>query len=153
VHDPTPPSGIQWLNDLIRLEIVLWDRIDARLKAAHSLPLGSFVLLYALGSSHGGGLRVGELAQSLHITVGGASKVVDRMERAGLIRREPDGDDRRASRVVLTPVGGWTLAAASDTCEAAMTTVLNGALGADEQQRLHGLVRRLLAALDDPSPA
>ena len=75
------------------------------------------------------------------------------MERAGLISREPDGDDRRACRVVLTPVGARTLAAASETCEAAMVTVFNSALGADEQQRLHGLVRRLLAAVDDPVPA
>ena len=147
------PSGIRWLNDLIRLEIVLWDRIDARLKEAHNLPLGSFVLLYALGHSHGASLRVGELAQALQITVGGASKVVDRMERAGLIRREADSDDRRASRAVLTPVGVRTLAVASETCEAAMTTVLNSTLGADDQQRLHGLIRRLLVALDDPLPA
>jgi DNA-binding MarR family transcriptional regulator len=153
MHDATPPSGIQWLNDLIRLEIVLWDRIDARLKEEHSLPLGSFVLLHALGHMHNGSPRVGELAQALRITVGGASKVVDRMERAGLVRREADSDDRRASRVLLTPVGTSTLAAASETCEAAMTTVLNGALRAGEQQRLHGLVSRLLAAVDDPVPA
>jgi DNA-binding MarR family transcriptional regulator len=152
MHDATP-SGIQWLNDLVRLEIVLWDRIDARLKEAHGLPLGSFMLLYALGRSPGGSLRVGELAQALRITVGGASKVVDRMERTGLIRREPDGDDRRASRVMLTAVGTNTLALASETSEAAMTAVLKVALASDDQQRLHGFVSRLLAAIDDPVPA
>ena len=151
--DATPPSGIEWLNDLISLEIVLWNRIDAQLKEQHGLPLGSFVLLYALGRSHGGSLRVGELAQALHITVGGASKVVDRMERAGLIRREADGDDRRASRAVLTPDGALTLAGASATCEAAMTTVLNSALGEDIQRHLHSRVKRLLVAVDDPGHA
>jgi DNA-binding MarR family transcriptional regulator len=149
VDDRTLPSGIQVLSDLIRLEIVLWDRIDARLKEQHGLPLGSFLLLDALGRSHDAGLRVGELAQALRITVGGTSKVVDRMERAGLIRRELDADDRRASRVVLTPIGAHTLAAASDTCEAEMAAVLDGALDANERQRLHGLMSRLLSAVDD----
>ncbi len=42
----TPPSRIQWLSDLIRLEIVLWERLDTRLRAKHDLPLAYFESLF-----------------------------------------------------------------------------------------------------------
>ncbi len=49
-----------------------------------------------------GPLTIGELAERLGITQQGASKAVSDMERRGLVRREPDGRDRRVRRVSLT---------------------------------------------------
>jgi DNA-binding MarR family transcriptional regulator len=63
-------------------------------------------------------MRAGDLARALRVTVGGTSKLVDRIERAGLIARQPDPDDRRASRVALTAAGKRKLAAALKTYEA-----------------------------------
>jgi hypothetical protein len=57
----TPPSRIQWLSDLIGLEIALWDQIDTRLKQEHDLPLAFFESLYFIGQSRDGSLRVGDL--------------------------------------------------------------------------------------------
>jgi DNA-binding MarR family transcriptional regulator len=76
--------------------------------------------------------------------VGGTSKIVDRVEHGGFLRREPDAADRRASRVALTDAGRRMLADAGKTYEAEISTALDGALSADEQQRMHSLVRRLL---------
>ena len=148
----TPPSRIQWLSDLIRLEIALWDRIDTQLRQEHDLSVAFFEALFFIGQSRHGSLRVGDLARALRITVGATSKLVDRIERAGLIRRELDADDRRASRVVLTDAGKRTLADASATYEAEMATVLDVTLSLDEQQRMHDFVTRLLAASDDGEP-
>ena len=61
----------------------------------------------------------------MRITVGGTSKLVDRVEAAGLIRREAVVDDRRASRLVFTEAGRLKLAAASKTVEAEMATALS----------------------------
>src|SRR6266545_8171190 len=149
----TPPNRIAWLRDLIGLEIVLWDRINARLKAQHDLSLAFFESLYFIGRTPDGSLRIGDLARALRITVGATSKLVDRIEAAGLIRRELDADDRRASRVALTDAGKRQLADASTTYEAEMATVLDATLSTDEQQRLHSLVTRLLAATNDGAPA
>jgi DNA-binding MarR family transcriptional regulator len=91
-------------------------------------------------------LRIGDLARALRITAGATSKLVDRIEAAGLIRRELDVNDRRASRVALTDAGKHQLATASTTHEAEIATVLDAALSTVEQQRLHDLVTRLLAA-------
>jgi MarR family transcriptional regulator, organic hydroperoxide resistance regulator len=144
----TPPSRIQWLSDLIRLEIALWDRINSRLRQEYDVSLAFFEALYFIGQSRDGSLRVGDLAWALRITVGATSKLVDRMEAAGLLCRQSDADDRRASRLVLTDAGRRTLADASTIYEAEMATVLDATLSTDEQQRLHDLVTRLLAASD-----
>ncbi|WP_033342763.1 MarR family winged helix-turn-helix transcriptional regulator [Catenuloplanes japonicus] len=136
---------ITWLNDLIRLEILLWERVDARLRAAHDLPLARFQTLHALAD---GPLRVGDLAQRMSITVGGASKVTDRMVTLGLLAREPDPTDRRASRVTLTAAGRSALDAATGTYAACLAEIVDPALPAADRQRMHELVRRLLTALD-----
>src|SRR5437867_12577350 len=108
-------NRIQWLRDLVSLEIVLWDRMNTRLKEEHHLSLAFFESLYFIGGSSDGSMRIGDLARALRITVGATSKLVDRIEAAGLIRRELDADDRRASRVALTEVGRQKLTAAKTT--------------------------------------
>jgi DNA-binding MarR family transcriptional regulator len=142
-------NRIQWLRDLVSLEIVLWDRMNTRLKEEHHLSLAFFESLYFIGGSSDGSLRIGDLARALRITVGATSKLVDRVEAAGLIRRELDADDRRASRVALTDAGGQRLADASTTYMAELAAVLDATLTADEQQQLHTLVKRLLAAVEN----
>ncbi len=47
-----------------------------RLKKEHELPLAFFEPLYFIERSHGGSLRVGDLARALRITVGATSKLV-----------------------------------------------------------------------------
>jgi DNA-binding MarR family transcriptional regulator len=148
----TPPSRIQWLTDLIRLEIALWERINVRLKQEHTLPLAAFEALYFIGHSPDSSLRVGDLAHALRITVGATSKLVDRIEATGLLRREVDADDRRATRLVLTASGRHTLAAASTTYETEIAMMLDATLSQDEQELLHNLVTRLLTATNHGEP-
>jgi DNA-binding MarR family transcriptional regulator len=49
--------------------------------------------------------RVGSLAKELGVTMATASRTVDALVAAGLVRREPDPQDARAVRVVLTARG------------------------------------------------
>ncbi len=144
----TSVDPIEWMSDLIRLEISLWDQIDARLREDHNLPLAMFWPLYVVGRDPERTLRVGELAEKLRLTVGGTSKIVDRGEQAGLFQREPDARDRRVSRVGLTEAGRRKLAVASETCEVSLNAVLDAALDADQQQEMHGLISRVLDAND-----
>jgi DNA-binding MarR family transcriptional regulator len=51
------------------------------------------------------GCRVNDVSDILIITVGGASKLVDRIEAAGLCARRPNPGDRRSSLLVLTKAG------------------------------------------------
>jgi DNA-binding MarR family transcriptional regulator len=143
-------SGVEWTSELIRLEIALWDRVDARLKTAHDLPLAFFEPLHLIARAREDSVRVGDLARGLRITVGGTSKLVDRIEQAGLIAREPDPDDRRASRVALTTAGKRKLNAALKSYEAEVAGILGGVLSREEQRQMSDYVSRLLTSIDDP---
>ena len=145
---PAHPSGVAWAGDLIRLEIALWDRVDTRLQESHELPLAFFEPLLLISRAPGGSMRVGDLARALRITVGGTSKLVDRIERTGLIAREPDPDDRRASRLALTTAGKRKLTAAVKTYEAQVGSILAGVLSPQEQDHMSDYVTRVLTAID-----
>jgi DNA-binding MarR family transcriptional regulator len=51
------------------------------------------------------GLQMGELSRRMLVTGGNVTGIVDQLERAGLIARTADPDDRRAYRVKLTKEG------------------------------------------------
>ncbi|MDQ1584293.1 MAG: hypothetical protein QOF36_2347 [Microbacteriaceae bacterium] len=52
-----------------------------------------------------GSLRLGDLSEQLRIAARSTTEVVDALEARGLVRREPDPEDRRATLVVLTDQG------------------------------------------------
>jgi DNA-binding MarR family transcriptional regulator len=139
---------VELVSDVIRLEIVLWERIDACLRERHELPLAFFESLHFISRTPGGGARVGDLARALRITVGGTSKLVDRIERVGLIERQPDPDDRRAARLALTPIGRRKHSAALKTYETEAAAILDAALSPKEQENMREHIIRLLTEAD-----
>ena len=141
-----PLQRVQWATDLVRLEIVLWERLDARLRERHELSLAFFESLYFIAGAPDGSARVGDLANALKVTIGGTSKLVDRIEAAGLIARGPDPDDRRASRLMLTAEGERTLKAATKTYETEVAAFVDPVLTASEQEQMRAYITRLLSA-------
>jgi DNA-binding MarR family transcriptional regulator len=93
----------QLYRELVSLEIELWNGIEARLRAEYDLPLTSFEVLHLLLRRPGP--RIQDIAEEFSITVGGTSKVVDRLETAGLCERRANPNDRRSSIVELTAAG------------------------------------------------
>lgn len=90
-------------HDLVRLETELWNRANDRLLAAHDLPLSWLEVMSVIDdTTH---CRVGDISQRLIVTVGGTSKLVDRIEAAGLSRRTRNPLDRRSHYIELTPAG------------------------------------------------
>jgi DNA-binding MarR family transcriptional regulator len=98
-------------DDLIRFETELWNAVDARLRKDCDLTLGRFETLQLIAAHDD--CRVFDIADALVVTVGGISKVVDRLEESGLCRRRANPDDRRSSIIELTPAGRTTLARAT----------------------------------------
>lgn len=93
----------QLFHDVIRFETELWNAVDERLDTDVGLPLRWFEPMMIMDRLEG--CRVHDIADELSITVGGTSKLVDRIEAAGLCTRGPNPDDRRSSLISLTPVG------------------------------------------------
>jgi len=102
-------------GDLVRLEIDLWNAVDTRLRHDHGLPLSRFEPLQVIGRRRT--CRVQDIADDLVISVGGTSKLVDRIETAGLCHRLANPDDGRSSLIELTQAGRELLAVASRTAE------------------------------------
>ena len=100
-------------RDLVRLETELWNRLEARVHKAHGVPLAWLEIMQVVDVTEG--CRVLDIARALSITVGGASKVVDRVEAAGLCRRQPNPTDGRSNRIQLTEPGVGLLKAADVT--------------------------------------
>src|SRR5215207_210163 len=74
--------------------------------AAEGLPdLTWYDLLWALYRQPERRLRVNELAREVVLSPTAMSRFVDRVEKAGHVRREPDPDDRRALQIVITESG------------------------------------------------
>lgn len=68
-------------------------------------PLTWFDVLSRLEDAGPVGLRMQELEELALFTRGGLTRLVDRIEAAGMVRREPVPGDRRGVQVVLTAVG------------------------------------------------
>ncbi len=105
--DPTRPVtrwNDAWRGVLFASAKVL--RIAERdLVEREGFPISWLDVLAQLYDAQGNGLRMQELEERSLFTRSGLTRLVDRIEAAGLVRREPVPGDRRGVRVVLTPEG------------------------------------------------
>jgi DNA-binding MarR family transcriptional regulator len=135
------PDLTRLFSALRRLETELCGAVETRLRADHGLPLPHFEFMQVIAATPH--CRVQDIATELSITVGGTSKIVDRIEAAGHCARRANPDDRRSSIVELTPAGKRLLARATGTVE----DELRGRLGAALSDRSAVQLTRTLTRL------
>ena len=132
---------IALFDDLVRLETDLWNRVDARVQQAHGFPLAWMEVMHLVSTTSS--CRVFDVAEALYITVGGASKVVDKVEGAGWCRRLPNPNDGRSNLLELTASGERVLRAARRTFGEALEVYLGTAAPDGELTRLSGTLGRM----------
>jgi len=88
--------------------LALLDVLDAEMERDAGIPIRWYDLLVHL-EDEPRGLRMNELAERILYSKSGFTRVVDRMEDAGLVRRERPENDRRSFLVVLTDEGRKTM--------------------------------------------
>jgi DNA-binding MarR family transcriptional regulator len=96
--------------------------------------------------------RVLDIAEALSITVGGASKVVDKVEAAGWCRRQPNPTDGRSNLIQLTEVGEGRLEAANIAFASAIAADVGAAAPTTELAQLSATLRRLRQHLSTADP-
>ena len=141
----SPPDLKHLFSELIRLETELWDAVADRLRADHDLPLQQFEFMQVM--SRIPDCRVQDIAAEISITVGGTSKIVDRIETAGHCVRSANPNDRRSSILRLTPAGEQLLAEATTTFEDELCTRLGSVLPGRALVQLTRTLSRLRAAV------
>lgn len=86
--------------------------LDAELRESDGITLQTFEVLLRIARSEGGHLTMSELAEGLALTTGGVTRLADRLEGDGVVRRVACPGDRRVVRLSLTPEGESVLTTA-----------------------------------------
>jgi DNA-binding MarR family transcriptional regulator len=109
----------------IRRTLFLWEtRIDAGLGGVHGLSLSDFAALHAIAEAPGTRLRRVDLARKLALTPSAVTRLLAPLERRGIVAREADGHDARATWAVLTKSGRALAKDATETVEGVAESIL-----------------------------
>ena len=162
LRDGTDERREQWLQQLPDLDTtgmallgrMRWITLKVRqdIEAvfdAHGLDSGEFDVLATLlraGEPHC--LRPTELYRSLMISSGGLTDRLNRLDKTGLIKREPCPDDARSMLVRLTPDGKRT-AEAAFRADMQLESVILASLNDADKAKLEKLLRKLVLSIEE----
>lgn len=126
--DPRLLHIAQEFRESLRLGVYMFRRLDpeGELTAAQ---------LSLLSMISDGGLRVGDIAKNLGIKVPSATEQIIKLERSGLVSRQPDVNDSRAVQVVITKAGRAAVESANQRRNAMVAGLLQE-LSSDEVEQL-----------------
>jgi DNA-binding MarR family transcriptional regulator len=110
----TPTELAAW-RGMLRVHTALVRALDTELEQAQSLPLSHYDVLIYLRSAPERRLRMAELADSVLLSRSGVTRLVDRLERDGLLERDTCTSDGRGCFAVLTDKGSELLTRARPT--------------------------------------
>jgi DNA-binding MarR family transcriptional regulator len=153
------------LDARVRLALATWPQIDPDVegivtritKAAGYLDQAAQATLARVGLTkeefkvlcalHAGSRSHGSLCRELRVSTGAMTNRLDKLERAALVARSRDPNDRRGVHLELTPLGRKKLDQYIDT-GATRERQLLAALSRAEKRQLNRLLQALLASLD-----
>ena len=110
----------------------------------HGLSYGEWKVLGSLRNAGTGSTRTpGELSSELELSSGAMTNRLDRLEKAGLVKRLSDPDDRRGVLIELTDEGEKKWVATAEV-QASYENLIGAALNKREKEQLNSLLRRLM---------
>ena len=150
VKSKAPTLGQSIFCHILLLESVLMRNAN-RIAETHDLTFPQWMALSCISHEGKTGITHSDLSRSLMLSKAPITAIVDRLERAGRVRRVADKQDRRVSRVVITGAGLKAWDEMRSDMEANGKKVMS-CLSEDEQKSLLPCLARLLnsAAQDDP---
>lgn len=108
-------TEIQAWRGFLRAHSCLAKRLDAELERAHGLPMTSYEVLHHLDDAGAGRMRMCDLAEQAQLSRSGLTRLVDRLERDGLLERCSCQHDARGAYACLTELGRERLTQARGT--------------------------------------
>jgi DNA-binding MarR family transcriptional regulator len=128
---------------MLRAHAELTRTLDAELAREHEMPLSSYEVLLFLNDSDAGRMRMSELADSVLLSRSGLTRLVDRLERQGLVKRERCEGDARGWFAEITPEGRREFGEARKTHLDGVRRVFLSRFSRDELRTLGGLWQKL----------
>ncbi|GIJ38260.1 MarR family transcriptional regulator [Micromonospora andamanensis] len=151
------PEEPRWLNEcerdawlaLASLIFKLPGALDAQLSRDNNLTLFDYFVLSALSMTPGRTMRLSDLAGQVSSSLSRLSNVVTRLERRGLLRREPDPDNPRYNRAALTEAGWDLVVAAAPGHVAAVRRFVIDGLTEEQVTALREVAGRVTQQVDE----
>lgn len=135
-----------WRNMLFSHSAIV-QKLGEELHDRAGLTLAQYDVLLRLRDNEAGAMRMGELAEGVLVTTSGLTRVVDRLETAGLVERIRVNSDRRGVRVALTDTGRAKLAEASELHREGIERYFTRFITEDEAPALESFFTRLFAEM------
>jgi DNA-binding MarR family transcriptional regulator len=126
-----------------------FDLISREFENRTGIPLAWYEVLIFLSKGGSERRQMGELAEALLISRGGATRVIARIEEAGLVRREVPPENRRVTYAVLTDEGRATAERVCDVHEELVKRYFSDVIDEDEAERLLAASVRILELTGD----
>lgn len=137
---------------MLRVHIHLLHELDAEMTAGHGLSLRAYEVLVVLEDAPLARLRMADLSHSVLLSASGMSRLVDRLERDGYVRRERCALDGRGLFATLTPAGSRKLRDARSTHLEGVRRLFLGHLNAADLMRLAACWERMLPGAAEADP-
>jgi len=144
-HEFLEPDEWESWGALMMLHRSVLQRLDTELQRTAGLAVTEFDVLITLYNAPDTRLTMSALAERVMLSPAGATHLVTRLERDGMVRREVDPGDRRKWFTVLTEKGDRTLRAARLTHNDVLRRTLLAATSPAERRTLCRLWERLAA--------
>lgn len=141
--DELDDPRIEAFGMLVEAHNELVNVVQRNLEAAASVPVPWLGVLIRLARSPGQRLRMSELARDMTMSTSGLTRLVDRIEASGHVRREACPEDRRGMHCVLTDEGRTVLARSTPCHLDDLERHLARAFDGDELDQLTSLLRKL----------
>ena len=146
-----PPAVRAWTR-LLRAHATATRALNAQLLAEHELTVNDYEALYVLSRSEELRLKPVELAQRLLLTPSGITRLLDGLERAGLVARAPCPADRRVLWAELTETGVAKLEAASCSHVGSIRSLFEENMSTEEIDQLVDVLGKVPGVADDALP-
>ena len=128
---------------LVRANFAVTRQLSTQLNCDHDLTLNEYEALLLLARAPESRMRRVDLANSLLLTAGGVTRLLDGLERNGFVDREESPTDRRVSYAVLTRAGRDKLREADKTHTRQIRELMGAHYDDDELAQLAALLGRL----------
>lgn len=138
VRSYNPRESLGYLVTLVRRRLL--DLVEPEFAALGLTPVQAIILM---GLDAGVGDTAADLCKTMQHDPGAMTRVLDHLERTGLLRRVRLPADRRAQKLELTAAGRKTLPAIKSAAVRASNRMLSG-FSRSEAQQLIGYLKRLL---------
>ncbi len=145
-RDGLAPAEQETWRRFLRAHTLVLRRLERDLVAGHGLPLASYDVLVQLSEAPERQLRMTELAERVLLSRSGLTRLVDRLEREGLVERRACPSDARGTLAALTDRGIDRLRTAWPTHLDGVVESFVGRYTAEELSTLGALLGRLVEA-------